>query len=223
MTDDRERVEPPVEPETRESLVQLLGGGKAAIEASIPLVAFLLGWLASAQSLWWASGAAIVASVGVAIWGLATGRRPRAVVIGLLAVVIAALIAARTGNAEDFFLIRLLSNAASALAWAGSIVVRWPLLGVIVGLVVGTKTTWRKDPVLLRAYGRASWIWVLQYVIRLLAFVPLYLAGEAGWLGFAQVVLTYPLVIAVLVVSGAVLFASIPKGHPGIRHPQVAP
>lgn len=206
----------------RESLFALLGGGAAALEASVPPVAFLIAWLLSGQSLWWSCGAAVAASAGVAIWALARGRRPRAVVLGLLAVVAGALIAAYTGNAEDLFLIRLLSNAASALAWMGSIVVGWPFLGLILGLVIGTKTTWRKDPVLLRAYSRASWIWVLQYVTRLVVFVPLYLAGEAGWLSFAQAALTYPLIVVCLVVSGWVLFANIPKGHPGIRHPRTS-
>lgn len=210
----------------RESLADLLGGSRAAIEASIPPAAFLVGWLAGGAlpgslALWLGCGAAVAASVAIAAVGLAQGRRPRAVVIGLLAVVVAALIAASTGEARDFFLIRLLTNAASALAWAGSIVVRWPFLGLILGAVVGTGTRWRRDPMLLRAYQRASWIWVLQYVVRLAVFVPLFMLDMPGALAFFQAVLTYPLVAACLVVSGIVLFRSVPPGHPGIRHPQV--
>ncbi|QCR18202.1 DUF3159 domain-containing protein [Agrococcus sp. SGAir0287] len=210
---------------TRDSLPDLLGGRRSAIEASIPPAAFLVGWLAGGAlpgslTLWLGCGAAVLASLVIAIVGLAQGRRPRAVVVGLLAVVVAALVAAHTGEARDFFLIRLLSNAASALAWAGSIVVRWPLLGLIVGAVVGTRTRWRRDPVLLRAYQRASWIWVLQYVVRLAVFVPLWLLDLPGALAFFQAVLTYPLVAACLVVSGVVLVRSIPHGHPGIRHPR---
>ncbi|SDH62864.1 DUF3159 domain-containing protein [Agrococcus jejuensis] len=210
----------------RESLADLLGGTRAAVEASIPPAAFLVGWLAGGAlpgsiALWLGCGAAVVASVAIAVVGIVQGRRPRAVVIGLLAVVVAALIAAYTGEARDFFLIRLLTNAASALAWAGSIVVRWPFLGLILGAVVGTRTRWRRDPVLLRAYQRASWIWVLQYVVRLAVFVPLFVLDQPGALAFFQAALTYPLVAACLVVSGIVLFRSIPRDHPGIRHPRV--
>ncbi|MFC7431557.1 MULTISPECIES: DUF3159 domain-containing protein [unclassified Agrococcus] len=209
----------------RESLADLLGGRRAALEASIPPAAFLVGWvgggaLPGTQALWWGCGAAVAASLALAVVGLAQGRRPRAVIVGLLAVLVAALIALRTGDASDFFLLRLLSNGASALAWAGSIVVRWPLLGVVVGAVVGTRTRWRDDPVLLRAYQRASWIWVLQYLVRLAVFVPLFLLDLPGALAFAQAALTYPLVAACLVVSGIVLFRSIPGEHPGIRHPR---
>jgi hypothetical protein len=208
-----------------ESLADLLGGRRAAIEASVPPAAFLVGWIAGgtlpgSMALWLGCGAAIAASVAIAVVGLAQGRRPRAVVVGLLAVVVAALIAAYTGEARDFFLIRLLTNGASALAWAASIVVRWPLLGLIVGAGVGTRTRWRRDPVLLRAYRRASWIWVLQYVVRLAVFVPLWVLDLPAALAFFQAALTYPLVAACLVVSGVVLFRSIPSWHPGIRHPR---
>lgn len=206
----------------RESLAQLLGGKRAALEASVPPVAFVLGWLLGRENLWWACSAAVVAAVVVAVVGLVRGEKPRAVVLGLLLVVVSALIAGRTGNAADFFLLRLLSNAASALAWAASIIVRWPLLGVVLGGIIGTKTQWRRDPVLLRAYSRASWVWVGQYVVRIAVFVPLYLAGQTTALGIAQVVLTYPLIVVCLAVSGWVLFRSIPHGHPGVRHPQTA-
>lgn len=209
------------QPARRESLTQLLGGGKAALEASVPPIAFVLGWMLSNHSLWWACGAAVAGAVIVAIVGFARGDKPRAVVMGLLLVVVSALIAGRTGNAADFFLLRLLSNAASALAWAAANVIRWPLLGVVLGTIIGTKTTWRKDPVLLRAYTRASWVWVGQYVVRIVVFGALYLAGSTTALGIAQAALTYPLILVCLAVSGWVLFKNIPAGHPGVRHPQV--
>jgi hypothetical protein len=141
------------------------------------------------------------------------------VLVGLLGVCVAALIALRTGRAEDFFLLQIFSNAASALAWAVSIVIRWPLLGLVVGTVLGQKTRWRRDPALLRAYARGSWIWVLQYVVRLAVFLPLYAAGQVVALGVARVVLTWPLVAACLAVSWWVIRRSLPPDHPGLRHP----
>src|SRR5688572_32459695 len=104
----------------------------------------------------------MVAALAVGGWRLRQGDRPRAVLLGLLGVCVAALIALRTGRAEDFFLLQLLSNAASALAWIISIVIRWPLLGLVVGGVLGQRTRWRRDAALLRAYSRGSWVWVCQ-------------------------------------------------------------
>ncbi|WP_250005704.1 DUF3159 domain-containing protein [Actinoplanes sp. M2I2] len=202
-----------------ESLSQLLNGRRAAIDATLPAAGFVVGWLAAGQSIWAGAGVAVVAAIGVSIWRLRRREKPRAVLIGLLGVCVAALIALRTGRAEDFFLLQLLSNAASALAWAVSIVIRWPLLGLVVGGVLGQRTRWRRDPALLRSYGRASWVWVLQYVVRLAVFLPLYAAGQVVALGVARVALTWPLVAACLAVSWWVIRRTLPPGHPGLRHP----
>jgi len=203
-----------------ESLAGLLGGRRAAVDATLPAAGFVLGWLAGGQSIWWGSAAALAAALGVSLWRLRRGDRPRAVLIGLLGVCVAALIALRTGRAEDFFLLQLLSNAASALAWIVSIVIRWPLLGLVVGAVLGQRTRWRRDPALLRAYARGSWVWVGQYVLRLAVFLPLYAAGQVVALGVARIALTWPLVAACLAGSWWVIRRSLPPDHPGLRHPR---
>ncbi|MFE0023699.1 DUF3159 domain-containing protein [Amycolatopsis sp. NPDC059021] len=202
----------------RESLAQVLGGRQGAIDASIPPVAFVVGWLASGRSIAWGAGAAIAVAAALAVFRVARGGKARALVVSVAAVVIAALIALHTGRAEDFFLIQLLSNVASALAWAASIVVRWPLLGVVVGLVTGQKTRWRRDPALLRAYSRASWVWVFgQYTLRVLVYGGLWWSGQVVALGVARTVLSWPLVALTVAVSGWVLFRTLPTGHPGLR------
>lgn len=203
-----------------ESLSELLNGRRAALDATLPAAGFVLGWLAGDRSIWAGSAVALGCAVVVSLWRLRQGEKPRAVLIGLLGVCLAALIALRTGRAEDFFLIQLLSNAASALVWAVSIVVRWPLLGLVVGAVLGQKTRWRRDPALLRAYGKGSWVWVAQYVVRVGVFLPLYAAEQVVALGVARVALTWPLVAACLAVSWWVIRRSLPPGHPGLRHPQ---
>ncbi|MGW0504353.1 DUF3159 domain-containing protein [Micromonospora sp. NPDC003241] len=204
-----------------ESLADLLGGRQGAIDATVPPVAFTLGWLVAGQSVRVGVAAALVTGAVVAGWRLRRGDRPRSVVIGLLAVCVAALVVVRTGRAEDFFLVQLLANGASALAWAASIVLRWPLLGVVVGTALGQRGRWRRDPALLRAYGRASWVWTATYVLRLAVFVPLYLSGQVLGLAAARVGMTWPLVAAALAVSWAVIRRSLPAGHPGLRHPVV--
>ncbi|MGH3838560.1 MAG: DUF3159 domain-containing protein, partial [Pseudonocardiaceae bacterium] len=137
--------------------------------------------------------------------------------LGLLGVSIAALIALYTGRAADFFLAQLLSNVVSALVWAVSVLIRWPLLGVIVGGVLGQRTSWRQDPALLRAYSLASWVWVGQYLIRVAVFTPLWATGAVVALGVARVALSWPLVAACVAVSGAVLIRVLPANHPGLR------
>jgi hypothetical protein len=182
-------------------------------------VAFVVAWLVSGESLGVAVAAAVVTAGAVAAWRLGTGRRPRAVVVGLLGVCVAALITMRTGRAADFFALQILSNVASALAWTVSIIVRWPLLGVVVGTVLGQRRRWRQDRALRRAYSRGSWVWVLQYLVRIAVFVPLWLAGQVVALGAARVLLSWPLVAVCLAVSWVVVRRSRPPDHPGLRHP----
>ncbi|MEU4564269.1 DUF3159 domain-containing protein [Actinoplanes sp. NPDC023936] len=209
-----------------ESLAELLNGRRAAVDASLPPIGFVAGYLIGGQtlgehgSIWAGTGAAILFALALSAWRLKRGDKPRAVVIGLLGVCVAALIALYTGRAEDFFLIQLFSNAASALGWIVSIVIRWPLLGLVVGGVLKQRTRWRRDPALLRAYSRGSWVWVCQYVLRLAVFLPLYQSGRAAELGIARVALSWPLVAACLAGSWWVIQRNLPAGHPGLRHPQ---
>jgi hypothetical protein len=207
------------------SLREVLGGRGGAVDASVPVAVFVVAWLVAegvgaAPPVAWAAGAALVAGIAVATVRFVRGERPRAVLLGLLGVVAAAGVALWTGRAVDFFLLQMVGNAASALVWAVSIVIRWPLLGVVVGTVLGQRTRWRRDPALLRAYQRASWMWVGQYIVRLAVFTPLYLAGAVVALGVARIALTAPLVFGCIVVSWWVLRAALPPGHPGVRHPQ---
>jgi len=203
--------------EPREPLTQILGGRRGALDASIPPVGFVAGWLAAGQSVAWGAGAAVVVAVAVGIYRIARGGKVRALVVSLAAVVAAALIALHTGRAQDFFLLQLMSNVASALLWAASIVVRWPLLGVVVGLLLGQKTRWRRDAVLLKAYSWASWVWVLQYTLRVVVYGLLWWAGQVLALGVARTVLSWPLVALTVAVSGWVLYRALPPEHPGLR------
>jgi Protein of unknown function (DUF3159) len=206
------------------TLRDVLGGRAGAVDASVPVVAFVVVWLAagadgSVTAVGWAAGAAVLGAGVVAAVRLATGGRPRAVLVGLLGVALAAGVTLVTGRAVDFFLVQVVSNAVSALGWTVSIVVRWPLLGIVVGAALGQRTRWRRDPDLLRGYRRASWLWVLQYVLRLAVFVPLYLADAVVALGAARVVLSWPLVAVCVALSWPVLRSALPKGHRGLRHP----
>jgi hypothetical protein len=207
--------------QSRESLAELFGGRRGALDASLPPLAFVAGWLAAGNSIAIGSAAALATGIVIGVIRLRQGSKITAVLISVAMVGVAALVALHTGNAEDFFLVRLLSNGASGLIWAVSIVVRWPLLGVIVGLVLGQLNSWRQDPDLLRAYSRASWVWVfLQYTVRVVVWGGLWLAGDVIALSLVTVLLSWPLVALSIAIGGWVLFRSLPAGHPGLRHPR---
>jgi hypothetical protein len=206
---------------TDTSLRELLGGRRGAVDATIPPAVFVVGWLVSDGSIGWGALAAVAAGVVVGALRIWRGGRVTAVLASVAAVAAGALVALHTGRAQDFFLVQLLSNVVSALAWTVSILVRWPLLGVVVGLLLGQRTRWRRDPDLQRAYGRAGWVWVGQYAVRVVVFGVLWWSGWVVALGVARIALSWPLVAATVAVSAVVLRRSIPRDHPGLRHPRM--
>jgi hypothetical protein len=179
----------------------------AFLDAGIPLALFTVVYAAAgrdlALSLWIAVGS------GVALAAIRLLRREplQNVVAGLVGLGLAAFLAARTGRAEDVFLPGLVINVGYGLAYLVSIIVRWPLLGVFVGLVTGQGMSWRDDPALLRAYTKASALWVVMFALRLAVQVPLYLAGDdrLGWLAGTRLVMSWPLFLLVAYLSWVII------------------
>ncbi|MEV3936984.1 DUF3159 domain-containing protein [Glycomyces sp. NPDC049804] len=207
----------------QDTLVSLLGGKRGAFDATAPVVVFILTWLLTGNSIAWAAATSLLSAGAIAIVRLRQRRKPRAVVLGLLSVAVACLIVLYTGRAQDILLPRIVTNAASALVWAGFIVFRRPLLGLIVGGLLGQKTRWRRDPHLLRAYSAASWVWVAMYALRVAILTPFWNSDEARLAvvagGLAQIALSWPLLVLCLIISGWVIRVVLPPDHPGIRHP----
>jgi hypothetical protein len=206
--------------EREETFAQLLGGRGAALDATLPSVAFVAGWLALSHSVGWAALIAVAVAVVVAAIRLVRGDRIRAVLIGAFVVSLAALVALHTGRAIDFFLVQLLSNAASGLAFVVSWAVRWPLLGVIIGALLGQRARWRRDPDLLRAYGRATLVYAIQYGIRVVVFGYLWWQDDVVASGIARVALSWPLYVVMLAPTWWVFRRTLPGDHPGLRHPR---
>jgi Protein of unknown function (DUF3159) len=181
------------EHEEREHLLHALGGRHGIADSSLPGLAFVVAYTASGQDLnvaiWTAVG------IGAVLFAIRIARREtlQFALAGFVGVAIAAFVAKQTGRAEDFFLPGLLLNLAYAAAYLISIAVRWPLIGVIVGPLVGEGMEWRKDPELMRAYTRASWIWVGLFVVRLAVQLPLYFADELVALGVAKTAMGFPI------------------------------
>lgn len=208
-------------PEQSNPLHDLLGGRRGAVESALPSVVFVTVYLIT-SSLTWGLAAALSVAAVLAILRLVRHEKPVRVLGGLAGVAIAAVVAARTGNAVDYFLPSLLANVASALVWAASIVARWPLLGVIIGFALGQRTSWRQDPDLMRAYSNASWIWAVSFLVRAGVNTPLYLTDNVLGLGISRVLLGWPMVLLVIAGSWWAIRRSLPEDHMGIMHPRVA-
>jgi Protein of unknown function (DUF3159) len=176
-------------------LAEALGGRHGIADSSLPGLAFVCAYVATGNdletSIWVAVG------MGALLMALRLLRRETVqfALAGFVGVAIAAFVAKQTGRAEDFFLPGLLLNTAYAAAYAISIAIRWPLIGVILESIAGAGTSWRRDPAKVRNYSRASWVWVGVFLVRLAVQLPLYLAGAVVALGVARAAMGFPIFI----------------------------
>ncbi|MFN8171742.1 MAG: DUF3159 domain-containing protein [Candidatus Nanopelagicales bacterium] len=204
--------------------VTLLGGVRGALETVLPPLVFITVYLAlggtGSRALAWAIGSAVALALAFTIWRLVERTHPARAVGSILLVLVSGYIASRTGSAADFFWPRVLLNAASALAFVVANLIGWPLIGVILGALAGSRTRWRKDPDLMRAYRLASWPWAVLNALRavLLAF---FIDGNQLWALAASGAFFYALTLVAVVSSWWIIKRSLPADHPGIRHPRV--
>jgi hypothetical protein len=182
-----------------------LGGKLGITESGLPSVVFILIYTINGQvlspALWGALATAFVLTVVRII------RRGsiQFALAGMIGVALSAFIASRTGNAANFYLPGLLLQAAYAIAYLVSIVVGWPLIGVVLGPLLGEGFTWRDDPARKRAYSQVSWLWFGMFAVRLAVQLPLYLVGMTVALGWVKVAMGWPLFALVLWLSYLVL------------------
>lgn len=174
------------------SLEQAIGGWRGLVESVAPGLVFVVVYVATRELT-----PSIAASLGVAL--LTTTLRLVArspvtqAVSGLGGVVIGVLWAWRSGEAQDYFAWGLVTNVVFAVAVLISILVRWPLVGLVVGAFRQSGTGWRQDRAAMRRYTAATWVWFALFAARLLVQVPLYWQAEVGWLGTARLVMGLPL------------------------------
>jgi Protein of unknown function (DUF3159) len=195
------------------SLIRAFGGWGGLLDAGVPGLAFVLVYTAFDHDLRLALITALALGAVFAVIRVLRRDPLQNVIGGFVGVAIAAAIANATGRAEDFYLPGLFINAGYALAYLIANLVRWPLIGVIVGLAAGWGTTWRQDPLMLRAFTRAGWIWVGFFALKLAVQLPLYLAGNVVALGVARVAMGWPLWLLVLWLTYVVVKGSVPKEH----------
>ena len=187
-------------------LLEELGGPQGIADSSVPSIVFVLVYSLGGNRVGLAGIAALAIGVVIAALRLAQGESLRFALYGILGVALSAFVASRTGRAEDFFLPGLLFNLGYAAVYLVSILVRWPLLGVILGPALGKgKGAWRQDPHQLRVYSRASWIWVGIFTFRVAVQLPLYLAGSVVALGIVKTAMGFPLFALAIWLSYLVL------------------
>ena len=193
-----------VEEFVRYQLSQSLGGLRGMLESALPFIGFTVAWVAT-RHLYLSLGVAIGTAVILGAIRLVQRQSLKYVAQAIFPTAIAALVATRTGRAQDIFLPGILYNGALALLSLFTVAIRRPLVGFIIGAAVGDPTGWTKDRGLVRMTSKLTLVLAVPYITRFVIQLPLFLSGQVVWLAIAKVALGWPLLLAALAVIGIML------------------
>ena len=195
--------------EDRDKVLAAFGGKKGLIDSGIPAVIFLVVFNVT-DVLNSALVAAVAFSAVITIIRLARRDTIQHALSGLIGVLICAWFANRTGNASDLYIPKLLTNLGYGTLYLIGNLVGWPILGLMLGPILGENLKWRNHPERKRAYALASWLWVAMFFTRIAVQYPIYRSGNVNLLGTVNLAMGYPLFIATAYGSWMVL-KSAPK------------
>ncbi len=183
--------------EERAKVVTALGGKKGIIDSTIPSLIFLLTYNIT-HNLKVCLYISITTAVLLMIWRLIKRDTLTHSISGFIGIAFCGWFAWKTGEAKDYYAPSLWKNSAFALVYLISILIKWPLIGVLLGPILGENLNWRKNPARMAAYKKATWIWFALFAIRLVVQYPLFKANQLNALGIANIFLGFPLYLATL-------------------------
>jgi hypothetical protein len=202
-----------VEQVVRAQLSKALGGRRGMLEAAVPTLAFTL-FFVTTKRLELAVGISVATALLLLAVRLVQRSTVQFVLNSLVGIGIGAFFAWRSaragGDANEqalaYFLPGLIYNAVYASLMLFSTVVRWPVVGFMVGSVAGDPTEWHDDRQVVRLCRNLTLMLALPCVVRVAVQLPIYLAGKAAddagpmvaALGVSKVVMGWPLQIAAL-------------------------
>ncbi len=188
----------------RQKVLSAFGGKKGLIDSGIPSVIFLVVFNLR-DDLQDALYASVAVSILLTIIRLISRETIQHAFSGLIGALICAWFANRTGNPSDVFVPKLLTNLGYGTVYLIANLAGWPILGLMLGPILGENFLWRNDPARKKAYLKASWIWVAMFFTRIAVQYPIYRSGNVNLLGTVNLAMGYPLFIATAYASWMIL------------------
>lgn len=176
----------------KELLSKAIGGWRGLVDSALPSMLFILIFVFQ-QNLNNALFAALILGGILLIIRLFERKPLTQVISGFVGLSISVLITWRTKDASNFFLTGIITNAVYGFALLVSVLIRKPLIGYLVGSLVGDTSGWLKHPLLVRAYTIVTWLWVGVFGLRLVVQIPLYLNDSVALLGSVKIFMGWPL------------------------------
>lgn len=184
----------------RQQMIASIGGWQGALITAIPTTVFVI--VNVTTSLRPAVIAAVASALVLTGYRLVRKQPTQQALSGLFGVVVAALIASRTGQARGYFLLGIWTSFAYAVPFAVSMLVRRPLVGLVWEFLDPTPaandaaaTPWHRRRPLKLAYMWATLAATVVFLARGVVQWKLYGDNATGWLAFARIAMGYPLFI----------------------------
>jgi Protein of unknown function (DUF3159) len=177
------RPEPP-------SPLDFLRDPRAAVDTGLGPLAFVIA--NAIAGLHTAAAVAVGVAVVLMIERLLRRRPVVNAVGGLFGTGLCALIALRTGKPTGYFVPRMLYQLALAVVFAGSVLIRRPLVGFIVATLYRADPGWSDHPAVKRTMNELTLAWALLFGVRAAVYAFLIITGRVGWLAAASIVMGWP-------------------------------
>ena len=176
----------------KELLDKAIGGWRGLIDSALPSMLFILIFVFQKNL-----NNALVASLAIGgvllVIRLFERKSLTQVFSGFIGLTISVFLTWRTKDASNFFLTGIVTNGIYGFFLLISVLIRKPLIGYLVGSLVGDISGWLKHPLLVRAYTTVTWLWVAVFSLRLLVQIPLYLNDNIALLGTVKIFMGWPL------------------------------
>jgi hypothetical protein len=176
----------------KELLNKAIGGWRGLIDSALPSMLFILIFVFQ-KNLNNALIASLVLGGVLLIIRLFERKSLTQVFSGFIGLSISVFLTWRTKDASNFFLTGIVTNGIYGFFLLISVLIRKPLIGYLVGSLVGDTSGWLKHPLLVRAYTTVTWLWVAVFGLRLLVQIPLYLNDNIALLGTVKIFMGWPL------------------------------
>ena len=176
-----------VEAVVRHQMAKSLGGRRGMLEAGVPSIVFTILWLTTKelQLSLVAAGALAVAALVLRLVQRSTTQYVWNAIVGIAIGYLFVRLAAHSGGSQTdqalaYFLPGILISGVESIGIALSCLVRWPLVGFMVGSAMGDPVGWHDDDQIVRLCTRLTWLLVAPGAIGASSEGVFWLLGHTG-------------------------------------------
>lgn len=187
-----------------QGVFRAIGGWQGIVESLVPATVYLVTFVVTQDARMSVIAPLALAALAI-VWRIARREPLSAALSGLIGVLVCVAAVLFTGEGSSYFVPGFFINAAWIVAHSVSLLIGWPLIGLLMGFLRGSLTAWRKVPMLRRAAQLTTILWIVIFAARLAVQLPLYFAGDIEALWLARLVMGVPLFALAVVFTWMVL------------------